>query len=1010
MNSPSYFSPLGSRHFARFTIQRVFRLLFLIAVLGLSGSLCAQTAGVIQGRVYNAVTKAYVRNAEVRVDGTNLVTYTEDGGFYRLVGVVPGGATVTVNYTGSQPVSSRVTVGAEPAVLDFELGSDAQGSSAESGDTVKLAAFVISGEREGQAKMIMDQRAALNAKSVVSSDNFGDLTMGDVGEFLKYMPGMSLDFLEVDAFAPRIGGLDAKYSTFTQDGTRMASSQPGFDTNSRGNTFEQMSITGIEAVEVNNTLTASMDADSVAGNINLRSRNAFDRKERQIVYQAYAMGTSDAITLTKSYLPDEKKHFKVFPAGQLGYGDTFFNHRLGIEVSTSYNASFVQQDRNQVEYNYTDPDHPVITGIMWRPGPKMVQRVAGNFGLDFKITPDLVFSWRSSYSDYQVEFFNQYTWLRASTAQITPDSTLSKVTALSTANANTRLGTEYSHRHNYDEGILLAPKLEYKKDSWTVTLRGGYSHSQTANHDMEDGFFRNTNDRITRTSWTAERSSPDSPTWNVAQLSGPDWSVASNWGSRDTQANNIVSNADKTKGQAYSGNLDVKKTLNLAGLPIELKTGLGTRLNTYTSKSGNLQWTYVGPTGNQLQAVVPATQHYVFHEDLGGKIGNINSLGWRADDTYGTYTLFQQHPEWFVPDTFGNFTRTLIGPRSIKEQIDAAYVEGTTRWHKLRFDIGLRGEHTRTLGKIWDPRTRAEILAAGYTVDSTGIANTPAGYFYQYHNGQRASRYGDYNNLFLSSGAKYSILPNLQAQLAMSDAILRPDYPNLAGVTTVSEASTTVTVPNPNLKPETSTKYFASLQYYFEPAGTLSLSAYRLNVKNQITNRTQITAAQAGLNEADYPGYTFLGYVNGDGKRRTDGVILDYDQQLTFLPGAFRGLSIFGSVTRVIADQQRIGLSPKTANGGIRYRWNRFNVQVRGTWQAARLISITTPLNGYLWLKERTLIDVSGGYKINSHLELMLSARNVLNASSVQFSNEPGRVQLYDVYGSLWNVGIKGTF
>jgi hypothetical protein len=40
----------------------------------------------------------------------------------------------------------------------------------------------------------------------------------------------------------------------------------------------------------------------------------------------------------------------------------------------------------------------------------------------------------------------------------------------------------------------------------------------------------------------------------------------------------------------------------------------------------------------------------------------------------------------------------------------------------------------------------------------------------------------------------------------------------------------------------------------------------------------------------------------------------------------------------------------------------------------------------------------------------MLSIRNLFNAPTRQYSNEPGRLQLYDVYGSLWNLGIKGSF
>ncbi|MES2692537.1 MAG: TonB-dependent receptor [Verrucomicrobiota bacterium] len=965
----------------------------------------AQGTGTITGRVLNTATKGYIRNAEVRVEGTNIVALSEDAGFYRIVGAPTGEVTLTVSYTGTQTASAKVNVSAgQTATRDFELQSSVfnQGAASSDPSVVTMGAFVISSEREGNAKAIMDQRAALNAKSVVATDNYGDLTMGDVGEFMKYLPGVALDYLEVDTNAVRIGGLDPKYSTFTTDGNRMAAGNPSFDANSRGNTFEQMSITGIESVEVNNTLTASMDADSAAGNINLRSKRAFDRKGRQIVYQLYAMGTSDAITLQREYLPDDKKHHKVFPAGQLGYADVFLGGRLGIEANTSFNKSFIFQDRHQLEYTYVTPDRPVITGLMWRPGPKVATRFAGNISLDYKITPELIVSLPFVYSHYDVEFFNQYTWLRAAAAQITPDSTLTKVTALATANANTRLGTEYSHRHNYNDTYTFGPRFEYKRDSLTMQLGGSYSRSVTKNTDMEDGFFRNTNDRITRMGWTAERSGTQETAWTLRQTSGRPWGDASSWGRDDAFANNILSNANRGKAQMFSGYINGKKALRLFDLPLELKTGLNTRLSTHSLAGGDQQWTYVGPNG-QLNSPVLATQNYRFDPKMGG---NVMDQNWRADDNYAMYRLYQEHPEYFTPNTVTNFQNKLISPRSMKEQIDAAYVEGNTRWNQLRFNGGLRYERTRTIGRIWDPLPDSVVRAAGYT------AGTIPFVLYKYRDGERSSRYGDYDDFFLSGGAKYSITRNLVAQLSASESILRPNYDNLAGITVIDDAQQRITVPNPGLQPERSRKTFTSLQYYFEPAGMIGISAYRLDVQNQLTARSEVSADQAGFGgDPEYASYTFLSYLNGEGKAHTNGLSAEYNQQMTFLPGPLKGLSIFGSITRTIADRQQLRLVPKSANGGIRYRYGKFNMQLRATWQATRLISQSAnTVNGWLWGRERTLVDLSGGYKISKRIEIMLSVRNLFNAPYQQYSNEPGRLQMFDVYGSLWNFGIKGTF
>jgi hypothetical protein len=259
-------------------------LLRLVVVLPLLAALSspAQTpaTGGVRGRVFNAATHEYVRNAEIRVVGTPIVVYSEDAGNFIVPAVPAGEATLVANYTGLQETKAVVTVLAGQTVsFDFTLNEISLTGAAASGKVVQLEKFEVAGTRSGQAKAIMERRAATNAKNVVAADNYGELTMGDVGEFMKSMPGLSLDYVEVDTSAVRIGGLDPKYSNFTTDGARMATATSN-NTVGRQNSFEQMSITGIESIEFNNTLTASMDADSPGGSINLRSKYAFQRNGR----------------------------------------------------------------------------------------------------------------------------------------------------------------------------------------------------------------------------------------------------------------------------------------------------------------------------------------------------------------------------------------------------------------------------------------------------------------------------------------------------------------------------------------------------------------------------------------------------------------------------------------------------------------------------------------------------------------------------------------------------------
>src|SRR4051812_1464310 len=78
--------------------------------------------GIISGRVFNPATNEYIRNAEIRVQGTNLVTNSGDGGYYELRNVPPGAAPVVASYPGPEAVTATLNVssGAQ-ATRDFEL-------------------------------------------------------------------------------------------------------------------------------------------------------------------------------------------------------------------------------------------------------------------------------------------------------------------------------------------------------------------------------------------------------------------------------------------------------------------------------------------------------------------------------------------------------------------------------------------------------------------------------------------------------------------------------------------------------------------------------------------------------------------------------------------------------------------------------------------------------------------------------------------------------------------------
>ena len=142
------------------------RSLAVLAALTLAVSLPAQTApapgapvaaaarsGIITGKVFNPATGEYVRNAQIRVVETGATTISEAEGAFRLGDLPAGPLTLVVNYTGYRSVTATVDVAASGAtVKNFELVSTLQESTKQPDGTVKLSAFTVSTEREGDSR------------------------------------------------------------------------------------------------------------------------------------------------------------------------------------------------------------------------------------------------------------------------------------------------------------------------------------------------------------------------------------------------------------------------------------------------------------------------------------------------------------------------------------------------------------------------------------------------------------------------------------------------------------------------------------------------------------------------------------------------------------------------------------------------------------------------------------------------------------------------------------------
>ena len=1016
------------------------------------GSLPAQPAatGTIQGRVYNPVAKEFVRNAEVRLAGTSQVTYTENDGSFQFAQVAPGDATVAVTYTGYNPMSERFTVTAgQIAMREINLTSTAAGSVRKDG-AVQLAAFTVSSEREGNAKAIMDQRRNMDITTSVSSDIFGDITDGNMGEFLKYLPGVDIDYVESEARGPRLGGMDGQYVGVSLDGVRTASadSNRGGGEASRATSFESILITGVESIEISRTTSAESDADSPSGTINMKTRRAFDRKGRRIGFNFSLNFNAEEFHLRKTIGPGENHARKFKPNYSAEYSESFLNQRLGLMLSASRANSYTEQYSFVQDYNKSpttaDPRPMVIRQIDFKDGPKTIFKEALSLAADYKATRRLVLSFNAIYTYVEGEFWNRnFTFVAANSnnnvnngrSRVGGDGLLTVSTNRATNNTvpavNNGGGTSAAETLTR----TFSPKFEYKLDR--VTVDGTFAFSRSVNKyvSLNRGFSR-AEALALPIDWVATRPSLDSHEWTIRQTSGPDPFDLRSF----TGGTRVESTDSQWATELWSVQSNARWVVPFfRNFPTVVK--VGGKWNEESRKNNAITpwnlWRYIGPGGDVLTGYNATTGQPNFTTN-----GSWANLGYVAPHPFETGTtngltfysragvqgnlpradrlrigqLFLAQPELFVraatPDNYYN--AFVANKRDFRQTVTAGFGQAdvsVTRQLTLRG--GLRVEETKNRFMEFDPRFRSELIAAGYPTNAAGRATSYAGLQYQFFSQPRIARTSEYYNVFPSLLAKYRIAPNFELQAGANKAISRPPIDSLTGLWSIVEDVQRVDSPNADLKPEYSNNYQARLAYYFgnKAPGQLTLAVSQNDITN-LRETYDYTPSEFGVEDEEFANYTFRSTRNSSEERRFRNLDISYNQTLGFLPDLFRGTSVNLSYARTYASQRRNGLAPHRLSGRLGYAYRRFNGSIGGVWTDER------PDGVYGRFREAVAqFDTSLNWKLSPAVSLYVQGRNITNVPLRWFDTPTGLVEgqsrtirQYQEYGANWVFGVKGQF
>ena len=980
----------------------------------------APATGVVAGRILNPNTGEYLRAAQILVKETGKTVVSEGGGEYRISGVAAGKATIVVTYTGYRSATSVVTVPAGGTVnQDFSLLSTSDEVGANS-SVVRLGQFVVSTQREGQAKAIMDQRSSMNVTNTVASDTFGDNAEGNVGEFLKHLPGVELDQFYGEVRTVRLGGLGSEYTSVTMDGVALASvdANASASGSARSFTMEMASLNSMEAIEVSKTVSADMDANAPAGTINLRTKRAFDRAGRRISWQANVVAHSEEMNLNASRGPDEDRtSHKIRPGGIFEYSDVFLDRRLGVVLNISesnvYQETVLTQLTNSSVTTAADQRPLVTTVLNLQHAPRFNKRFATTLTSDYKISEYLnvglgvVYNYADLWSPQRTVIFTA-----GARGAIVGTNPLVSITSSSAGTvrvnpvAIAKLG----------ETFTLLPRIGYKRGDFELEGKFAYSDS-TSWYDplTRRNTIKDTNSPIASgVTFRADRSSPMDVDWRVTQVAGPD---IANGASYTTPA--MTSN-DGRFGRTtfYSGEINAMLKTNKV-FPISWKAGIKSREQRQKFEDQQLarRYDYAPNGGTAITSGAWANYRSPWDLDLGMVNGSTSSISGATvfmPNLRAITELFRDRPQDFrqnLGTNFDSFYESEVARRRrYNERVDATFLMGTANLtRKMTVRVGLRWEETNTDAIEPNPRSASEVKNAGFPVNASGRAITIPGIQYQFLSLPRAHRTGGYDNLFPSASMKYSIFRNMDAHFGYSSTIRRPSFVNVAGVFSVDETDQTVRAPNPKLKPETSDNYTARLAYYFEPVGQLAATFTERHVKDLIINN-ELTAEEYGYNGSEnLSNYTFITADNGTGVIRMRSMELEYSQNLAILGNAFKRLLARVSYTRIYSEDSRPGLTPHMASGGLNYTLGRFNIYGNWNWTD----NVNTNVQATTYRRHRTNVDAGGSWRLSHTYSVSLSVRNITNQpyiNMVRFANGMEAMNRHEIVGTTWTFAVKGTY
>lgn len=586
--------------------------------------------GVFCGHVVDAEANT-LPGATVMIKDLQTGTVSDVNGFYRVTGLKAGKYVVKVSYVGYAP--SEFTIEIKPGVTLSKKITLNEGA--------ELQEVVVGGSFSGQLKALNSQRKKMGVVNVVSADQVGKFPDSNIGDALKRISGINVQYDQGEARFGQVRGTSADLSSVTVNGNRL----PSAEGDVRNVQLDLIPSDMIQTIEVNKVVTADMDADAIGGSINLITKNT---PLRQTMSATVGSGWN--------FISNK-------PQLNLGltYGNRFLHNKLGVMAALSYQNAPAGSDNVEFEYDRDENTGRVfLTQAQTRQYYVTRQRQSYSLSLDYDLNANHHFSFKSIYNrrhDWENRYRISYKGLdKPSSATATIQT---KAGDASNRNARLELqqtmdfslgGDHQWNLLNMRWNVSLAKASEDRPEERYMAIKG----KGTELHVAEEG---------ERFPYVTDQLSYDKGKWSLNEL---------------TNSNQTISETDR------KARLDFTLPLSAGKWGTELKFGAkymhkskerSTVVNDYADAYSEQHGTdYMNHLATQVRSgFMPGSRYQRFSFVDKAYIGHLN------------FTTLAGERLW--EESSGNYTAS--------EGITAAYFRINQRLGKAHnLVLGLRMEHT----------------------------------------------------------------------------------------------------------------------------------------------------------------------------------------------------------------------------------------------------------------------------------------------------------------------------